>query len=277
MAEKDSLAERTRTMDPRLIYALIFLFTAIPILHPIGFPVPVTATTRSVYDIVEKLPAGSHVWYGVDFPATAAGEMTSSLIVTTRHMFSKSLKVMFVSFMVDGPVIYAKMIPQIANAAGKKYGEDYVYMGFYPGVETGMAALASGLGTAKDYRGTPIDSIPAFTGVKNVKDFALTFTCTSMSNIIDGYLRQLFTPFRVTLAVAGAGLSYPQYTIYYPQQIAGILNGMKGAAEYEKLTGFIGPALSANDAFTILQATLIVLVILTNVAFLVVKMNRRRI
>lgn len=274
MSEKKTMTERLRTMDPRAIYVMIFIATAIPILQPIGLPVPVSDTTKGVYDNIEKLPADSRVWYGIDFPVIAGAEIQPELEVTMRHLFTKPVKIMFVSFHQDGPMIYAKTIAKLGGQ--KKYGEDYVYMGFIPGYETGMAALASGFATAKDFQGTPIDSLPAVKGVRSVNDFAMAITCTSQTTVLDGYIRQIFTPYRdrVRGIILGIGLNYPQYSIYYPQQIVGILNGLKGAAEYESLSGFKGAAMSATDAFTIAQSILIVLVIVANIAFFAGKARR---
>lgn len=277
MNEKKTLAETLRAMDPRLIYALVLVAVLVPILHPIGLPVPVSSPTKGLYDVVQALPVGSHVWIGVDGQAGTAAESIPQLIVTVRHLFAKPVKIMFVSFTADGPMIYAKSMNSIKIPAEKKYGEDYVYMGFIPGEETGIASLADDIkGTAKrEYFGTQADSLTALRDVKTVKDFDLVLTACALSYMMDAYVRQIVTRHNVKLAFLSLGMNYPEKSVYFPNQIVGILNGLIGAAEYENITGFLGAASSATDAFSMEQVLLLVLIAVANVGYFASKRKRR--
>jgi hypothetical protein len=269
MSEKKSLTEMLRTMDPSIIYALLFIVIIIPSLFPLGLPVVVSPSTISVYNVIDKLEPGSPIWFGIDFAGLDAPELLSAVISISRHCLSKNLKIMYITFVADGPMIYEKAMNSLkSELVGKTYGEDYVFMGFFPGVETAIAAIAGDIRGAinNDYYGTPIDSLPMLENIENVEDFDLVFV-TGGIIVQEGYIRQVSVRFGKELAFATVGVNYPHLLPYFPEQVAGVLNGLKGVAEYEKLTESPGQATAAVDAFSTSQALLVLLIIVGNIIY----------
>jgi len=266
MSEKKTYAERLRALDPRAIYVLLTLAVVVPILFPLGLPIQIAAPTRDVYNAIEGLKGGA-VWYGIDLLAVSLPEMMPALVVTVRHLMTKPVKIVFVSFTSEGPMYYYKLMDQLKTQ--KKYGEDFAYLGFIPGEETAIAAYAHDVpGTAKkDYFGSPVEALPVMKGIKTAKDFALVITCISLSLHNDAYVRQVFTPFNVKMVQVMLSVNYPEKILYYPHQIVGALNGIKGATEYEQLTGYLGAATSANDAITMAHVLLILFVVVANIGY----------
>ena len=117
-------------------------------------------------------------------------------------------------------------------------------------------------------------ALQALKDVKTAKDFALVIYISGQFPTMHAYFRQVQGRFGVRFALIPNGVNYPSFVVYYPGQLVGILNGMKGAAEYEKLTGFIGGASGAMDTFSVAQTLLIGLVLLSNVAFFASKAKR---
>ncbi|HJW14882.1 MAG TPA: hypothetical protein VJ776_09305, partial [Thermoanaerobaculia bacterium] len=68
---------------------------------------------------------------------------------------------------------------------------------------------------------------------------------------------------------------------YYPylssRQILGLIGGMKGAAEYERLMGIVGDARRGMDAQSMVHVIVVILVLLGNVALFVTGGLRPRI
>lgn len=269
-SQQKTLAERIRDLDPRVTYIGLLIIVVGINFQPLGLPISMSPPTKSVYDVIEKLAVGDRVWYGFD-SSIGLAEMWSPAIVTMKHLFSKQVKIMFVSFVADGPLIYSTFLPMALPAAKmeKKYGVDYVFMGFLPGDEIGVSALAGDLrGTLKtDYFGTPIDSIPLLDGVKTAKDFALVFGLEANPPVYNAYFRQIQSRFGVPTAMAVNAVNYPSMIPYYPQQAVGLMNGLLGAAEYEKLTGFLGGATATMDSFSVAQIFLVALVVICNIAY----------
>lgn len=61
---------------------------------------------------------------------------------------------------------------------GKKYGVDYVNLGFFSGAESGLAAWAENFPNIfkTDWLGVPIAQFPMMKDIKSVKDFDLVLT-----------------------------------------------------------------------------------------------------
>jgi hypothetical protein len=249
---------------------------AFPVLQPLGLPIPISSTTKAAYSAIEAIPAGSAVWYVVDCPAMSVPEALPGMVAFARHLFSKPVRTMFLSFVPEGPMVYLSLLPLFKIPAEKKYGIDYVFMGYLPGDETALAAVASDVrGALKaDFYGTSIDSLPALKGINTAKDFQLVIGKVSLSVMKDAYLRQINARFGVKLVWVMDSGGYPSALVYYPQQIVGMLNGLKGGAEYEVLTGFLGTGASGMDALTISQLLLVTLVVIGNVSYLARKKQK---
>ena len=52
---------RILAIDRRLIFVLVGLGTAIPLLWPVNLPITVTPRVEAAYQTIESLPAGAHV------------------------------------------------------------------------------------------------------------------------------------------------------------------------------------------------------------------------
>lgn len=256
-------------MDPSLVYALLIIVIIIPTLLPIGFPVVVTSSTTSFYNVIDSLTPGSYIWFGIDFGGLDAPELLPAVIGIARYCFNQDLKIMFITFVAGGPMLYEMAMDELkGERAGKTYGEDYVFMGYTPGRETAIAAVASDFRASfkTDHFGTPIDSLPILENIENVEDFDLVFFCGGIV-VQEGMIRQISVRFGKTLACATVGVNYPNLLPYVPLQMAGVLNGLKGVAEFEKLIGAPGKASSAVDAFTTSQALLVLLIVVGNIIY----------
>jgi hypothetical protein len=60
-----SLWDRLENIDSRIIYSLVFIVLAIPIIQPVGLPLKISPLTQEAYDIIDTMPPGSKVLYQV--------------------------------------------------------------------------------------------------------------------------------------------------------------------------------------------------------------------
>jgi hypothetical protein len=79
--------------------------------------------------------------------------------------------------------------------------------------------------------------------------------------------------FHTPIGAALTAVSAPEMYPYYPNQMVGVLGGMKGAAEYEAITGFRGKGTTYMVAQSFAHVVVVLFVILGNVAYF---LNRRR-
>ena len=112
--------------DPRPIYLLLLLVVTVPILTRTILPVPISDTTRSVYEFIEglaKAEPNSLVILSFDYNTALVPELHPQAIVVTQHIFTLPLKVIFVAQWIDGPALTNAVLDTI-NKGSKKYGVD---------------------------------------------------------------------------------------------------------------------------------------------------------
>lgn len=132
-----------RFADPRLLHGLLFASMALFLVFPAGFPVYINNYTRGLYDYIEKLPASSIVAVSIDFAAPAYDESGPVVEATVIHMFRKNLKLVFVGYNQDVPILSEKALSKLTRyTSSKVYGEDYVVLPYVVGADTGLASLA---------------------------------------------------------------------------------------------------------------------------------------
>jgi hypothetical protein len=117
-----------------------------------------------------------------------------------------------------------------------------------------------------DFWGTPLDQIPMMKGKNSYADFPLVINLSG-SSIADYYIRIAATRYQRPMVL---GATAVMATDYYPylssKQILGLIGGMKGAAEYEKLMDITGDARRGMDAQSLIHVTIAILVLLGNLA-----------
>lgn len=258
--------------DVRVIYLILLILTVTVLISPLALPLRINSTTQNAYDLVQKLPAGSNVLVIMQVVVGGIAEIGPQLRVVTQHLFSLPLHVVFVAFHPDGPVIVESyLLPGITG--DKKYGVDYVDLGFVSGGETGMAAFANDVHktVSKDYRGSPIDSLPIMTGIKSAKDFALTELFDTQSDIVL-VLRQFQTPYNVKIILGTYAMLSPGAMPFVRSgQVAGLLDGTRGAAEYELLLKKPARAVSGMDALSLDTLYFLALIFIGNASYFMLR------
>jgi len=153
--------------------------------------------------------------------------------------------------------------------AGKKYGEDFVNLGYLAGVENAISAYARDLKKAypKDFRGNSTDSIPLLKNIKSVADVKLYIFFTTQN--ADMYVRQI-TPYKIPV-VGGLISTISLQAEPYVQagQLAGILSGLRGGAEYETLMKDPGFGLASMDAQSMGHVLIVLLILFANISYFV--------
>lgn len=278
MAETKSLAERIDKLDSRILYIVIFLSVGYVILNPIGLPLTISDSVQSAYDFIDDLPEGSIVLCGFETGAGGYPSQGPQMGAYVRHMMDRNIKLVFVSGFIDGPtVVTTKLFPDLKIAESKTYGEDYVLLGYISGGPTGMAAFGTNIRNIlpTDYYNTPIDDIPMMDGVETVADFDLVICCSQGSPGWQDYLKQ-YVEVHGTPLICGTLGSAPEMVPFYQSgQIVGYTPDLRGAAEYEVISGHPGYAVTSLDAMSIYHVILLVFLVIGNVAFAVMRIQNK--
>ena len=263
-----SLWARVLRLDRRIIFVLVALATAIPLLFPVNLPVTVSPRVRAAFDTVNAQAPGSYVLLSLDYEPDIAAELQPMSIALLRHCFRKGLKPVILTLYPAAPGLLERALAEASAAEGKQRNVDYVFLGYKSGSQSVILGLGESIRTMfpTDFYGTPLDSIPLMRGKNSYADFPLVVNISG-SAIADYYIRIAATRYRRPLVL---GATAVMTTDYYPYlssgQIKGLIGGMRGAAEYERLLDLFGNGRRGMDAQSVVHLLIVGLVILGNVA-----------
>jgi len=277
--------DKLLNLDRRWLFLLVFLGVAIPIILPIGLPVTTTASTRDAFEFIESLKPGDYVLISYDYGPSSAPENDPMAEGIMRQCFLKRIHVVICAlYPLGGLQLASNSLAKVsAEFPNLKYGEDYVNLGFKDGAAAVMKRMGDDIVGAfpTDVRGTPLGQIPMMKGLRSLRQVSVVATIAT--GIIGEYwITQAHPQSGVPIIVGPTAVGAPKYYAYLNAgQAVGMLSGMKGAAEYEKLLAGRYPELSrfykstraftatkGMDAQTVIHFVIIVFILIGNVAFM---------
>jgi len=270
-SSKISLWEKIMQVDRRWIYLTIGIFVFLPLLFKIGLPIFITKEVQAVYDRVDALPPGTLVMIPCEYDPATMAELRPLAHALFRHCFSKNLKIIATALQIEGVTLVKDDLTLIAAEYGKKHGEDYVFLGYKP--YPAIVILNMGENFRKpfprDYYGNELDSLPMMQGVINYSSCALIININATSGA-DYWINYANGRYKAPLALGvTAVMATDYYTFLASGQIFGLIGGLKGAAEYEKMIGQSGRAARAMDVQSIAHSVIVILIIIGNIAYFV--------
>ena len=256
-------------MSRQLIFILIALSVAIPLVIKIGLPHEVTSEVMQVYDEINQLDSGSVALISFDHEASSLPEVKPMAQAILRHCFAKKLNVVGLALLAEGTAIGDQILRGAANEYHKKYGEDYVFLGFRPQYQAAILGMGEDIKRVfpEDYSNAPLSQIPMMKKINNYEDISLIIS------VADGDMPVWWVDYAVSryhkrLAVAATAV---MATSFYPflssGQMIGLLGGLKGAAEYEMLINKPGMGQRGMDAQSVCHLVIILLVVAGNVGY----------
>lgn len=280
---KRSVLERIEKMDRRWVFLLMLFSMAFPLFVRIDLPIRVSREVQGFYDTIEALQPGDVVYYAADYDPGSKPELDPMLTTTLDHLFGKDIKIVSGTLWPPGPPLLETGLSRAGEEHGKEYGVDYVNLGFKEGKENVMVQLGKSFRAIypNDYYGTPVDELPLL-GEKDGADWVIdNFDDVKLIvNISAGYpgtkewVQQVRTRYNIPIVAGCTAVSAPEYYPYVQSgQLDGLLGGLAGAAEYEKLAGRPGWATTGMSAQSLGHLTIILLIILGNSLYFI---NRRR-
>ncbi|HZE20397.1 MAG TPA: hypothetical protein VE402_09780 [Candidatus Angelobacter sp.] len=258
--------KRLLAIDRRIIFLLVALGVVLPLLHPLNLPVTVTPRVKAAYDAIDALPPGSKVLISMDYEPDIMAELLPMSVAVIRHCFRKHLQVIAMTLFPAGTGLGERAITLAARAEGAVKNKDYAWLGYKSGFQVVMIGIGENLRGMYpvDFYGTPLDSIPLLRRVNSYKQMAMVVNLSG-SSATDYWIQFAQGRFHAPLVV---GCTAVMATDYYPylssRQILGLIGGMKGAAEYERMIDTVGDARRGMDAQSLVHLIIVALVIVGN-------------
>ncbi|MAX31170.1 MAG: hypothetical protein CMG12_02380 [Candidatus Marinimicrobia bacterium] len=267
-------------MDRRWIFIIIALVVLLPLFFPIGLPIRPTDSTQTAYDAMDNLDPGSKVLVSCEYGPSTKPEVHPMVYAVLRHLFKNGHKVYITCLWPDGQFMAEEAIEEIAEQEfNLTYGKDYVLLGFRPGNEAVVKGIVSNIRKlySTDARGTLTDKIPMMEGINQLADFDFIFTASAGYPGTVEWVQYGADPTGVPMSTGVTSIQVNEVMPYVQSgQVKGILAGMPGAAEYEKLVGVPGIGTSGMDAQSIAHLVIVLFIIFGNVAFFIERKRQKK-
>jgi hypothetical protein len=238
-------------LDRRWIFLAMGLLVLIPLLFPLALPLTVSARVRAFHDTIARVPDGSTVLMSCDYDPGAIPELVPMTRTALRQLFEKNCKVVVTCLWPGGPGLVDNVVRGVATEMGKVDGVDFVDLGFKEGREAVMVLMGQGVANAfpRDYQGKNSRSLPIMKNVRDYSSFPLLVNISAGYPGTKEWVQQVQGRFHIPMVSGVTAVSAPEFYPYLQTgQLQGLLGGMAGAAEYEKVRNEKGPATRGMDA-----------------------------
>jgi hypothetical protein len=278
------LARFLHQLDRRWVFLFVAVGTILPILFPIGLPVTTTPPVQSLFDKIESLGPDDVVLFSFDYGPTTKAENTPMAAAVLRHCFSRRIKVVIIAlYPIGGAMMATQVADQVASEfPDLTYGVDFVNLGYKDGGQALMKQMGESISRVfpTDRLGRPVGEFPLMQKVTNYADIDLVVSYAT-GVIGEWWANLINAQFRTPVAVGCTAVSAPKYYAYLDSgQMIGLLGGLKGASEYERLLldryparqlAYDDPlnfsAMRGMDVQTVIHLIIIGFIVIGNVAY----------
>ncbi len=270
--------DRLLSVDRRWIYLILAVAVIIPAIWQISIPVTVSGEVRNVHQFVDQVRGGKILFVAVDYDPSTLAELQPMAEAILRQVFANGGRVMMSALSQFGPAMADELVTRIAAEYGKQSGVDYVFLGYKPYPAITILAMGTDFRVPfpTDYYGNDVDRLPMMSGVHNFDDVVGVISLAG-GNVADMWIQYGNAKYGVPLALGVTGVMASDYYPYLQSgQLLGLIPGIKGAAEYEQLTGRRGEGSRGIPYQTATHAVILAFIALTNVAFFAQRSAARR-
>lgn len=234
--------ERLQALDRRYIYLVVAIAIIIPLMVPFNSETYTTEPTEKLYQLIDSYAGRSDraILLNLTHDASTMSELYPMEVAILRHCFERKIKVFTLTFLTTA----APLMDLAINTVKEEYpnvksGVDYCNFGYkVPALQLpiilGMGDnIASAVDT--DAEGRKLSSLPIMRDITNYNEMNLVieFSGSSAGGAWIYYAR---AKYGVNVAVGiTAVMAADEYPYLQSGQLIGMLSGLKGAAEYEKL------------------------------------------
>ena len=264
-------------IDRRVIFILMFLSVAIPLIFNFSLPNKITREVKAAYDYIEELPESSVVLFSFDHDAATLPEMQPMATALLHHVLSRNLKVIGTAFRAEGATIGNKAFHVAGDNFELTEGEDYVFLGYRPEYNAGILGMGENIARVypKDFRGIPVEEIPLMQKVRNYNDIGLVISVSDDDTPIHWINYANARYHQAVIPAITAVMATTFYPFIQEKQIVGMIPGLKAAAEYEQLINRSGDASLGMSAQSIAHFTIVAFVIIGNLGYFMLKRKRK--
>jgi len=286
--------EKLLSLDRRFIFLVIFLAVAIPIFLKMKIDIRVTDEVNAFYKAIAELSSGTRVLVACDYDPGSEPELQPMTEAGFRYFITNKIRFIIIGLWPQGPMQANKALVAINEARDEyivvndeklyfgtdlvvvgsdtaRYGIDFVNLGFQAGNELVIQRMGSSVRAAfqTDLRfGKPIEDFDIMRGLNKLSDFDFIYNISAGYPGTVEWVQFAVDRFHVPCGSGSTAVQAPQVYPYLDTgQLSGLMGGMKGAAELEKLVGFKDKATMSMVSQTAAHIFVVLFIVIGNLAY----------
>ncbi|MEW5795344.1 MAG: hypothetical protein AB1772_03190 [Candidatus Zixiibacteriota bacterium] len=264
-----------KAVGRRTVFLYVGIAIALPLFMSIDQDIVISENTRHVYESLGELPPGSKVLVSFDYDPASSPELQPMAEAFLAECFRRDLKVIMVALWAPGAIQANIALDTVRARLGLDttelvYGEDYCNLGYQAGREFVIQRMGTSFEAmfGTDVRGTPYRQIPLVRNVRNFSDINYAFNISAGFPGTVEWVQVAVSRFGLKLGAGNTAVQAPQvYPYLRAGQLQGLLAGINGAAEFEKLIGLKAVATTYMLAQTFAHLIVIAFIIIGNIAY----------
>jgi hypothetical protein len=240
----------------RLLYAVLALAVVLALLTPapnfLGINDPPSAPgAAALFTQIDALGENDIVLVGYEWDARRSGELRPLEQAVFDHLIARHVKLVLISTDPQGSLLLYDLRERLGSAGYKPSGEDYILLGYKPGAELALRAMAQNFPATltSDFQGNDAStSLLATTPdhqqrLKTLSDFSMVLVLSDEASDVQGWMEQVrpsaqradgsSVPFAFVLPAETAPIVQP----YLGQPNVFHLAGKQGALAYQQQRG----------------------------------------
>jgi len=285
----------------RLIFLTFLVLMMIPMIFPIGLPIPISSLSREAFKAVEEVPNGGVILIEENNAFGTLVDIGPGESAFLRHAFeklvTKDVRIIIYSGSIDGNQISQRFLREYVGLpdpfnTDPTYGKLWVHLGWIPGGETIIAGMVTNMAATApvDLYGNPTVNMEVFKYVAarappidiiNGNDINLFMVVHNTSP--DAWIRQWGQygdpqrgfPHGNQIQIASSAQQASAMVFIQAGQMRSIIGGQRAGAEYELLIQRPGLGASTMDAQNFAHIFGIALIIGANIIFWSQRLKRR--
>ena len=169
------MIQKLLDIDRRIIFVLVFVAVAVPLLAGMVMPITPTKEVQAAYDEIEKRAAGDVVLVSFSYGASTVPEMQPMARAILRHAFRRELKIVAICLWPEATGLAQEVLEDMAAEFELQYGVDYTFMGYKPGNFSVILNMGQDFHSAfpQDNWGAKADELELTRPLRSLKDFDL--------------------------------------------------------------------------------------------------------
>ncbi len=202
-------------------------------------------------------------------------------IAILKHAFERDFKVVCTALWPMGVLMCTEAIESVKKEYPNiEYGVDYANLGYKAGGRVTITLMGRNMRKVfpTDASNQPLSEIPIMDNIKNLTNFDFIVGFSAGDPGLKQWVQIGHDVYGVPVVGGSTAVQFPNLSPYLNQgnQLVGLMGGLKGAAEYEKLIASPGSAVKGMDAQSIAHLIIIIFIAIGNIGYFVTGKHKEK-